>query len=60
MTDMPEREALNDEAEVMAVLRALMRQLAGSGYRDRLGHPVEMNVAYRDAVALLKLRGFEL
>lgn len=56
-TRQPDGPALNDEADALEVLRALVSQIAGSGYRDRNDHAIEMNVAYLDAVALLQLRG---
>lgn len=34
-------------------LRQLLIQLRESGYRDRVGQPVELNLAYRNACALL-------
>lgn len=49
-----EDDGSRDELET---LRALVSQLKDSGYTDRLGHPIEMNSAYRDAVALLEIRG---
>ncbi len=52
-----EAPELNDEAEVLEVLRALVEQLRGSGFPDKHGHPIEMNVAFQDAEAALALRG---
>lgn len=46
-----------DERDALEVLRDLVQQIRGSEYRDRLGHPLENNVAFLEAVALLKLRG---
>jgi|ERR1043165_82584 hypothetical protein len=48
------RNGLGD-ADALATLRALVQQIAISDYRDKLGHPLKNNVAYRDAVALLAL-----
>lgn len=45
------------EPDALETLRALVHQIAISEYRDELGHPLKNNVAYRDAVALLKLTG---
>lgn len=50
-------DALNDEIEALAVLERLIGQLSGSGYQDRHGNPIELNLAYRDALALLELNG---
>lgn len=46
-----------DEADALATLAKLVQQIQGSGYRDRIGHPIESLEAYMDALALLKLRG---
>jgi len=45
------------EAELLAAVLELVDQIRLSDYRDRLGHPLEMNAAYRDLVLLLTLRG---
>lgn len=45
-----------DEADALETLAKLVQQIQGSGYQNEAG-PLELNVAYRDAVALLKLRG---
>lgn len=55
-TPMQEPEA-PDDLDAIETLRALVQQIQGSDYRDKHGQPLEMNVAYRDALALLKLHG---
>lgn len=51
------RDELNDEADALETLAKLVLQIQGSGYRDRIGHPIENLIAYQDGLALLKLRG---
>lgn len=51
-----EIEQLYAQDDALETLRRLVQQIQGSGYRDTLGHAIEMNVAFRDAVALLSLR----
>jgi hypothetical protein len=43
--------------DALEALSALVAQILGSGYRDRHGHPLENNLAFRDAIAVLMLRG---
>ena len=59
MTDRPgpEERPPDGEADVLDVLRALVSQIAGSEYRDRFGHRLELNAAYLEAVAILEMRG---
>ncbi|CAN7396891.1 hypothetical protein LJR225_002510 [Phenylobacterium sp. LjRoot225] len=52
-----EERPLNDEADVLDVLRALVRQIAGTEYCDHFGHRLELHAAYLEAVALLEMRG---
>jgi hypothetical protein len=47
----------SDEFDALEALRALVEQLEGSDCRDKFGRPIENNVAYSDAVALLRFRG---
>ena len=45
-----------EDQDAFETLRALVHQLQGSGYQDRHGNPIEMNIPYRDALALVELR----
>lgn len=55
-TKLSEIERLYAQDDALEALRRLVQQIQGSGYRDKLGHAIELNVAYRDALALVKLR----
>jgi hypothetical protein len=55
--EVPRQDQPLDEDDALAALAQLVDQIRGSDYRDRHGHPLEMNLHYRDAVALLTLRG---
>ena len=46
-----------DEEDALEALRDLVEQIRLSEFRDGLGHRIEMNQAYRDALALLIARG---
>lgn len=48
---------LNDNADLEAALLCLLMQITCAGYRDPHGQPLESNLAYLDAMALLRLRG---
>lgn len=51
-------EQLKGHADpVMETLRRLVEQIEGSDYRDMHGNPLEMNMIFRDAVALLAEHG---
>jgi hypothetical protein len=47
----------SDEFDALEALRALVEQLGGPDCRDKVGRPIENNVAYSAAVALLRLHG---
>jgi hypothetical protein len=47
----------SDEFDALEALRALVEQLEGSDCRDKFDRPIANNVAYCDAVALLRFRG---
>jgi hypothetical protein len=53
LPDSPQR----DEFDALEALRALVEQLEGADCRDKFGHRIANNVAYGDAVALLRFRG---
>lgn len=54
---MSDAEILNDEADALETLRALVEQIRIGEWRDELGAPLKMSVAYLDAEALLIARG---
>jgi hypothetical protein len=48
---------VDDTAEIIDAVVDLMDQISGAGFRDAHGHPIELNVAYRELVAILTVRG---
>ena len=47
----------NEEDEMLTTLKDLVEQIQGAGFRDGRGRPIEAVQAYRDAMAMLAVRG---
>ena len=57
MSEIDVAQEPDDEAEMLAMLKDLVEEIQGLGFRDGLGRPLEAVQAYRDAMAMLAVRG---
>lgn len=48
---------VDDTAELLDAVLYFMDQIAGAGFRDAHGHPIENNMAYMELFAILAVRG---
>lgn len=48
---------VDDTAELLQAVLDLMDQIDEAGFRDAHGHPIELNMAYMELVAILMARG---
>jgi hypothetical protein len=54
---MSRQSDVHDAAELLDAVLDLVDQINGAGFRDAHGHPIEMNVAYLELIAILTARG---
>ena len=53
----PRTPTEDEDGEILMALRDLLEQIHDAGFKDGFGRPIEGIPAYRDAVAMLAVRG---